>query len=257
MAYQKVSAAIGKTTEGHNIFAFTLIDEEPHRIWIGKAEDPDCYYVTVLADGGIAIETQEEASAESLKGIYFGDFNIVNWDQVERFGMVNEPDAAQWLAAFAKSAYCTSESTHWDNVSRGYYTTDDLPPHLFWSQYAGWVAGPGYDEGRLDQSIKSPETELYPIFDVSGRDNIRKLRDCLEAKLDRQIHAHCPLKHSESGGTHQFGKWEFGHGLADCEDAIAWLNSLSGKSVEPIRQAELDTIAQIDLWLAQAKEPKP
>jgi hypothetical protein len=245
----KLPSPIGKTSEGDNIYGFSLLDGIPHRIWIGKPEDPDCRYITLLANGSPAIE-DEDASSDTEKSYYFGDFNIVNWDQVEHFGMTNEPDAIKWLDLFQRSAYRESDSIHWDNVTGGYYATDELPQHLFWSDYAGWVAGPGYEEGRLEEAIESPKDELWPLLDLAGIESMTKLRECLDKELPRWLDAYCPLIYSPASACneHSFGRWGSQHYL-DCHDAIKWMQSLSGQSMDAIRQAELDTIEQIDLWL--------
>jgi hypothetical protein len=243
----RLPSSIGKTSEGGDIFGFSVLDGIPHRIWIGKPEDPDCRFVTVLANGSPAIE-DEDASGETTKCDYFGDFNIVEWAQVERFGLTSEPVAVQLLDLFQRSAYQESDSIHWDNVTKGYYAADELPQHLFWSDYAAWVAGPGYEEGRMEGAIESPEEELWPLFDLAGIESMTKLRECLDKKLPRWLDAYCPLIYSPAYSEHSFGRWGHPHYL-DWRDAIKWMQALAGKSVDAIRQAELDTIEQIDLWL--------
>lgn len=246
---------IGKTWEGQEIFGFEVNEDEPFAIWVKDKHGITAYHMTRLHDSSIAIEL-EGGYAEFIQYEFFGDTRLMNFSMEHSADAKPMPPekAAKWLQELEQHAYTTEEDVVWDNVTKAYYEGDSqsLPQHIFWSEYAGWFAGAGFEEGRLSGAIENPQNELWPLFDLAGRDAILQLRECFAEKKHRRIEADRVLAYSEVNGVQCFGYFSDYHDL-DCRDAINWLQCLSGESYEATQQAELDTIEQIDKWL-QSKQ---
>lgn len=253
--------SIGVTACGYKIYGFEVDPDEidPYAIWIGwEQEEPKPCHMTRIADGTIAVEFGNRYG-EYLGHEYWGDESLFDRypDYSATARRMSPEDAEKWLAELAKSAWVTEDDTVWDNVTKKYYldSPGGLPQHIFWSYSVGCLAGPGYDDGRLDGAIDDVKEQLWPLFAIAGVPTVMALKDCLEQKQPREIHGDSILLAQtllQTPGMVVFGRYTDSvdsHCKTDCRDGQKWLSSLSGESHPATAVAEADTIKAIDDWL--------
>jgi hypothetical protein len=246
---------ICQTFDNCNVYGF-IVDQRDNELFaIACAWDEAIVikYCQKLPDETTVIEWSDDDFSGPVEGPWYGDIPPKLFgEELPSTAVELTPEAAQkYIEEIQTQTTVTENSVVWCNVTLGYYEDDygQLSQYLFWSENSSCIIGPGSEYGRLTESIENPAEELWAIFDLSPIEGIQQLRRVLDERLPREICAANPLKyHSYGPNSHTFGLFGYEHD-ADAEDGVKWLNSLGGKSLDTLRQAELDTIEQIDLWL--------
>jgi hypothetical protein len=253
---------ICQTFDGYDVYGFAVDPYENKLAAIvcgWPSEDPQMKYCQQLHDGSTVVEWDDDY-AEYVSGQWYGSIPLEHFrdqssapqasDQYLRIELTAEA-AQEYIEEIQEKTTITDNGTVWCRITSGYYedSSQELPQYLYWSEHFGCIVGPGSEHGRLTESIEEPAKELWPIFDSSPIEGVRQLRRVLDERLPREIYAAAPLKyHSYGPNNHTFGLLGYEHNVGS-EDAVNWLDALDGDSLETLRQAELDTIEQIDLWL--------
>lgn len=242
---------IGQAADGYQVYGFEL-DADATNIFsiiCGWEDEPPMQkYCTTLYDGSIAVEWNDPFY-EKTDGPFYGDrslFECLVAPSIE----ISDELAKKWLDVIKKNAFITENSIILDDITGKYYEdcNEGLPQYLWWSDHNGYYCGPGSDASRFTDCFDNPKRQFYPLLEVSGVDNIKKLREVLEARIPRSI---CPARklfYTNYNNQASFGEFSISHDL-DLPDALDWLNSLNGESLDALRPAELETIEQIDIWI--------
>ena len=246
------SKPICQTFDNYNVYGF-IVDPRDNELfaivcgWVDKA--PRIKYCQKLHDGTTVVEWGSDY-AEFVDGPWYGAIPAEHFKALPTAIELTAESAQKYVEEIQNKTTITENDTTWCNITLSYYEDDygHLPQYLYWSDESGFLVGPGSEYGQLTESIEAPVKELWPIFEASSIEGIQQLRRVLDERLTREICAQNPLEyHSYGPNSHTFGLFGYEHNVGS-EDAVNWLNALHGKSLDTLRQAELDTIEQIDLW---------